>query len=507
MNPAPSLAASTGTSRRNLVLGFGSSAAGTLVTYAVSFAVVPFVLHRVGAEIYGAWATIASFLAVGGLADAGIRTEIIRRVGSAQGQGDHDELARSVRQGVTLLAALAAAIALIGVAAAPAVRAIAFPRGVSGYGAGELDLLIRCVFGLLAGSLVANGYFGVLRGVQRGDVEATALMLSAPASAVVTAVGVSQGWGLWALLMGGLAGLLVTVAWSSVGVRHLVPGLRLRLVALSGPVVRGYLALSGLALLSQVSEVIDSQWDKVVLSRYVGSAAVTSFQIGTNLVLQGKALALLPLAPLLVAIAELRHREDERMEALFGLMTKAGMVMASVVLGAICVFAPAFLRLWLSPGEAIEGAAVGARLFTVAVGLNLFCAPLALRAFGEGWYAMTAVSAASNVVVNCLLSLVLTIAIGFNCALYGSIVGNLVGCALMVVLMRRRLGLGWSPMPCRALLIGVTCGSFGLLAGFGHVRTWPALLAAGGAYVMVVGVACARAEGLAIPALLGRRMT
>ncbi len=122
----------TGTSRRNLLRSFRSAAGGAVVGYAVNLALVPFVLHHVGSEIYGAWATMASILAVGALADAGVRTEIIRRVGSAQGEGDKDTVVATVRQGVTLLVVLAGLITLVGLLVAPLIRAFAFPNWGAG---------------------------------------------------------------------------------------------------------------------------------------------------------------------------------------------------------------------------------------------------------------------------------------------------------------------------------------------------------------------------------------
>ncbi len=505
MTIATSVAPGTGTSRRNLFRAFRSSAAGAVVTYGVNLAIVPFVLHRVGSEIYGAWATLASILAVGALADAGVRTEIIRRVGSAQGEGDQPALVSSVREGVTVLTVLAGAISVLGVLAAPAIRGFAFPGGVPGYGNPEVDMLIRATIAVLAASLVANGYFGVLRGVQRGDVETTGLMVSAPASAAVTVACVSLGWGLWALFLGSLAGLLVTVTWSSAGTRRLVPGLRPRLISLTGPVVRGYLALSGLALLSQIGDVVDNQWDKVVLSRYVGSTAVASFQVGTSLVLQGKALALLPLAPLMVAIAELRGRDQPRLEALFALLARTGMALGAVVLGAIFVFAPAFVRLWLGDDPSASGAAGAARLFAVAVALNLVSAPLAFRAFGEGWHSLAAAGSAANMVVNAALSMGLTMTIGFNGALYGSIAGNLTGTVFFFVLMRRRMGDRWTAPPWRALAVGALAACSAVLAGAGSIGSWVAFVPVGVTYLVVVGLACARAEHLAVSELFARR--
>ena len=339
----------TGTSRQTLLLGFRSGAGATAVAYAVNLAVLPFVLHRVGPHVYGAWATIASLLAIGGLADAGVRLEIVRRVAKARGAEDDDALVAAVHEGVTVLVLLASLVLVAGLTGAPFIRAFAFPDGVAGYTAPALDGLVRSVFALVAASLVLNGYFGVLRGVQRADVEATAQVGAVVVAAAVTVVGIAGGWGLWALLAGSLAQLAVVSAWKWVGTRRLIPNLRPRLLGLGRARVRSYLALSGLVLVAQVADVVDFQWDKLVLSHFVGSAVVASYHVGTGLVLQAKALAMLPMAPLVVAVAELGQRDAARLHALTAELVRVGMVLGSVVLGGLYAFAPAFFHLWLGP--------------------------------------------------------------------------------------------------------------------------------------------------------------
>src|SRR5205814_822200 len=94
-----------GTSRRTFARTMGSGLLKALVLPATSFIVLPLVLDDLGKTSYGIWATLASLLAVGGLVDAGVRTEIVRRVADAHGSGDLPAGIRSARQGVTILAA------------------------------------------------------------------------------------------------------------------------------------------------------------------------------------------------------------------------------------------------------------------------------------------------------------------------------------------------------------------------------------------------------------------
>jgi O-antigen/teichoic acid export membrane protein len=272
----------------------------------------------------------------------------------------------------------------------------------------------------------------------------------------------------------------------------LVPGLRLRVGRLAPGIARGYLALSALALCSQITDVIDFQWDKVVLSHFVSSSAVTAFQVATVLVLQGKTLALLPLGPLLVAVAELGGRDRERIDRLYRLLTSATLTVGSTVVGAMFVFAPSLIALWLGPDVSAAGGA--ARLFAVAIALNLLGAPLVCRALGERWHGLAAAGAVANMVVNSAVSLALIIAIGLNGALYGSIAGNLAGLVTLVVLVRHRLGEGWSWPSLRPIGIATVAAAALVIPGLDRQSSWPALAVMVGLYVLLVGGACVLVE-------------
>jgi O-antigen/teichoic acid export membrane protein len=465
-----------------------------------SMVVLPFEIRRLGAPVYGAWVSIASFLVIGVLADAGVRSEIIRRVAAAHGAGDPEALTRAVQEGVTLLFAVGAAFLMFGTFGASIIRTFAFPNGVPGYSPTAIDWFIRATLLLLMASLVTNGYYGVLKGVQRGDVETTAQMLFSPVGAAIAVLGIVLGWGLWALLLGTASQLLLTSAFQSARLGRLVPGLNFRLVRMSTSRTRAYLALSGLVLVGQLSDVVDSQWDKLVLSHFVGSSAVTAFQVGTNLVIQARMLVAVPLVPLLAAMAELRWRDPDKMRRSFDLLSRTGMVLAAVILGGIFVFAPSFVRLWL--GSEVAAAGDAARIFVIAAALAVVMLPLAYRALAEDWHRLIAVAAIVNMVVNGTSSLALTLIIGFRGPLYGSIAGNLAGTSLFLILIRRRLGRNWVRPPLKALVIGVAACASAIALRVDAVTTWPRLVGMVAVWVLIVGLAGTLAERLPVLSLI-----
>ncbi|MEW6476176.1 MAG: oligosaccharide flippase family protein [Actinomycetota bacterium] len=436
----------------------------------VNLAMLPLILDSLGAELYGAWVTVASVLTIGGLSDAGVRTEIVRRVAAARGEGNLHGLVQAVQQGITLLVGIMSCVFFAGFVAAPFLREFAFPAGVPGYSDQNVELLIRCTIGLLALSVVANAYFAVLRGIQRGDVENIARAVGVPINLAVTAIGIRAGQGLWALFWGSCVSLLATLAWQWVASRRFVPALRVRLIRVSREALTSYLAFSGLALVSQVADVVDNQWDKLILSHIVGSEAVAAFQIGTSLVLQAKGLALLPLVPLLAASAELRVREPDRLKRIDHLLGKATMVIGAMVLSGVFVFGPAFARLWLDSNVQEVDSAI--RLFTIAMGFALCGAPTYFKAIGYGWHKVVAVSALANLMVNSVASLGLTLVVGFEGALYGSIIGNALGTLVLLALVRRKSGSDWRRPPLAAFALGLTAAVSATALQIGTVSSW-----------------------------------
>jgi O-antigen/teichoic acid export membrane protein len=209
---------------------------------------------------------------------------------------------------------------------------------------------------------------------------------------------------------------------------------------------------------------------------------VASFQLGTVLVLQAKALSVLPLAPLLSAMSELASKRADEARRIYVRLEGVTFALAAVVLSAAFAFGPAFVQLWLGPEFAQAGHVV--RLLIIAVAINVYVIPLGVRAFSEKAHRLPGMSALANVVVNGVLSVVLTWRIGLDGALIGSIAGNLTGTVVFLHLVRRRDGADWHWPSPRALCAGAVLALLLMLAHAGEIRSWPLLVAASGVYLL-----------------------
>jgi O-antigen/teichoic acid export membrane protein len=467
--------------------GAGSAAASFLF----GFLLLPFVLGHLGRDSYGTWLALSALIAVGALADGGIRSEVARRVAAAKGEDDSEALLRVVHQGAAVTFLLALPVATAALVFAPAICDVVLS---SSTGEGEVTLFRGLVL-VMAVNVVITTHLAALQGVQRSDADYVGQIAALAVNAAMTVAGVLVGWGTWALFWGYTTGLLTTwtVQWAYA--RRLLRDLRFRIVVPAPTVVLSYLTLSGLALLSQVGDVIDSQWDKVVLSHFVGADAVTSFHVGTSLALQAKAVAVLPVAPIMVAVAEFRGGQPARARELQNVLMKAGALASAVLLGGVFLFSPAFIDLWLGGGY--KDAAAVARIFVVAVAINLVAAPIAFQGFAEGLHRWCALGALTNIVSNVSFSLLLTVKFGLLGAAYGSVVGNLLGLVVFLIVIRSRLAY-WPSLPLRALVLAAATSSAAILLGADHPGEWWSLATASAVFASGVTVCGALLERISL---------
>lgn len=473
-----------GTSPRTIVRSIGGGGIQYVATTLLGLVSVPILLHRLGVAAYGVWVAVTALFALGTLADVGVRTEVVRRVAARWGEGDRPAAARAGREGSTILLVAGVVVGGLGALLAPAVVHIVFPRSVRGVSEGQIIVLVRTIAVLVGVSLVGDGFFSVLRGVQRTDLEALCRTVGEAVGSVVAIVWVLGGGGLWAMAMALAVQIAVDYGGRWLAVRRVLP--EVRPVPALPDAVRPWLLSGGLLVLSQVSDVVDTQWDKLVLAHYVGSVASAAYAIGTTMAGQAKVLAVVVLAPIVAAAAELHRSRPRELRAVYDRLGSASLAVAGVGLGFVLVLGPPLVHLWLG-GAHLVLAGQAAQLSAVALWLNLTAAPLAMLLIGSGRPMLPAASAGANIAVNAVVSLTLTRAIGFDGALFGSIIGNATGLAVLIG-CAWRVGLLQLP-PLRgglaAALVAVVAWS--LIGGRG--AGWAGLVARGSAYLVAQGLA------------------
>jgi O-antigen/teichoic acid export membrane protein len=471
----------------------------------VSLVLLPVVLGRVAAAQYGVWATLSTVVALGGLADAGVRTELVRRVADGYGRGDLDQVQADVSRALTVVSVLSAGVALVLSVAARAIVPVLLPGDHGGLSTASLTWLFCALVWLTAVLVVVHVCGALLLGVQRADLENLAWLLGLLAYVVTTVIGLRAGLGLGALVLGTVASTLVGLAAILWSVTRSLPEVRLRWGPVGRAEASSLLALSTFAMLSQVSDVVDTQVDKLILARLVSSSAAGWYDIGATVVSGLRVLALLPLAVLLAGLAELLVARRPEAVALHLSVARVTLSACVVVLGGAVVLGPAFAAVWLGPGYEPVGRAI--RLLSVAMLVNALAAPGAALALATRQHVRAALASGVNIVVNLALSVVLAAEIGFAGPLLGSIAGNVVATIVFLALLRRvqpelwRAGLV-RPSAVGAVLVLLGCWLVPACAGRGAAQ----LLLAGGVWIVVSATSLVLTSAVGKGDLVGLRV-
>lgn len=337
------------TRTRRAVLGVITNYASALVMAVAGFVLVPIVLHYLGREDYGLWATIGQVLGYLALLDLGMANAVVRRTAKMREHGDMDGINRMVSTALALYCLLGFIFLVAGLAVStilPYWSAIP-PERIQ---IASTILVIMVVYGALSFPLrVASS---TLNGYQRMAATNVTNFMANLLSPVLAVVLLATGFGLIALPLGSvIAGLLAAVA-AFVILRRVVPDLRVGWRYVAREEAREIFGWSWQLFLNNIAVAIIYQTDNLVIASGVGLAAVTIYTLTSRLPMYAM--------PLIYTLGDSCHPgafelyEQGKLDRLrevylrvMRLTAAAGLTTAVIALA----FNESFMRLWVGQGN------------------------------------------------------------------------------------------------------------------------------------------------------------
>lgn len=368
--------------------GFIGKGVGAVATYAM----VPMLLHAMGAELFGVWSTFYSLLTMTAFADFGIGNGMLNAIATANARDDHEELRKTVSSGVFLLTGLAGVFA--------AVLYILFPR----LGPMVLDSELPAATAKLAtGGLAVFATYAILSmPLSTGDRIATALQEGFAlhfirACILILTLGVVHATILGrgdfvalcvASVAPGLLGYCLTwwfVMWNR-------PWLQPSTTAFSwGRAHR--LLRSGLGFfLIQVIGAVGFNMDTLLIAKGLGAVAATDFALASRYFSVAIVIGNILLAPLWPAYADAASR-GELSWAKRTLMLSLGFAAAFglAITGVLYAAGDWLIPLWLGKGFSLSGQLMAAMAGWTA--LSLVGSAIAMFWNGMHWLRLQCVMA------------------------------------------------------------------------------------------------------------------
>lgn len=338
--------------------------AGTAVMLIVAFLLTPFLVSRLGHQLFGLWVLIGGVMAYGSMLDLGMDSAVVKYVSEHTDLDDIPSLERIVQTSLAVYLGIGAAVLLF-TAAATFIFPLVFRVPTELVGASRALLMIAGVS--LALNFPLGMYNGVLLGLQRHHVVMVADIAWASFTALGAVVVISAGGGVVGLalvyLSGSTLGQAVRIGYLMT--RH--PDIRWVRIRLDTSQGRKLFSFSLWSLMLRVSTVLRLKTDEMVIGASLSLGSVTPYYVGMRLSemlsrLTGQlTTALFPFGSRLDAL-----HDRTRLSELFVAATRWNLAIAAPMALFLGIQAPRFLEAWMGPGFS-SSAAVARLLISAAM--------------------------------------------------------------------------------------------------------------------------------------------
>ena len=295
---------------RRVALSAVSSGVAWATSVATTLVIIPVVLHHLGAERYGVFATITAIAGLVGWADFGLGNGLISEVAAAQGRDDSDTTARAVSTAFFALLGLAVLLGVLFAAVYPFVpwESIFNVSGdaATGVGAAAAAFAVGVLLALPLG-VVQRAEIGMQEMFVASAWQALGSLLGLAGVIIAVAAGASLPYLVLAVAVA--PALALAGNGGDLFLRRR-PWLRPSLKRVDQDVAGALLRIGSLFFVLQIAVAVAYESDALVLTQILGPSSVTTYSITMRVFLVVPALAGFVLAPLWPAYGEAISRGD-----------------------------------------------------------------------------------------------------------------------------------------------------------------------------------------------------
>jgi O-antigen/teichoic acid export membrane protein len=339
--------------RSRMLLSTASNFAGQVLTLGVGFFLTPFILHELGATVYGMFALVSSVAAYGALLDFGFTGAITKYVAEYRAREQLDEVQKLISTALwvySLLGLVAIGLSLL--------LAPVFPRFFNiPPGQEQTSIWLVVLLGISIGvSIPCVTPVAILRGMQRFDlanlITTTGTLLWA--GGVVTVL--LLGWGVLAVAV---VNIPITLLMQIPGywlVKRVAPQIQVSFLMGSRQLLRQVIPFSSSIFVLNLSSTVQTKTDEIVIGAFMPIAAISPFVLARRLSEMPQILTnqfMLTLMPL----ASQLHAEDDRarLQGMYTIGTRLTIAIFIPLACILCVLASPILAVWVGAEYARYG--------------------------------------------------------------------------------------------------------------------------------------------------------
>jgi O-antigen/teichoic acid export membrane protein len=407
---------------------------GKFVTLAIGLVLTPFMLHQLGATDYALWVLVTSFVAYGTLLDLGVGAALTKYVAEFRARGESIEASRFIATGLRLYAGLgllAFALSIPFALVLPGLFNIPSSRSDAA------RWLIVLAGAAVAVQLPATTTYSVLRGLQRFDLLNVTTTLGAIAMGAGTVVVLLLGGGVI-----GVAALTIPITLASQipmlwMIRRVAPDVRVGWRGAERRLARTVASFSASIVLINGAEVLKKRTDALVIAAALPVARVAPYAVARRLSDLPEVVTYQFVRVLMPLASQLHGEQDTAgLRAIYIASMRITLAMFLPIGASLVVLAEPFLDAWVGARYAS-----GAQIVLILTGASLvdmMLWPAASMLLGSNRHRTMAWISAASAVLNLALSIVLVRHMGVTGVALGTLIANVVECAIMLPYGMRR---------------------------------------------------------------------
>ncbi|PYS56114.1 MAG: hypothetical protein DMG13_01130 [Acidobacteria bacterium] len=343
-------------------------------SFLVSLLLTPYILSHLNVGDFGAWVLFAIFTYSFNLLDLGLGSSFVKYISAYHTYDDYDRVNKVIFSGLAFYSLFGVLLTIVGLFIGhPLLQLFRIANASEVY----FLVLLTC-----AVTNIGAMFLSVFKGIQRMDTSNSIEIRMSVVNVLGTIIFLEAGLGMFGLALNSLINAILTLILTAFTLRRVVPRVSFGW-NFDAALLREMFAYGAKISVSKIGGLICFQADKLIVSRVLGLAAVSFYEVSSRLTSFMRAVPLVMLSALIPATSELGARNDREKILRTYLLVSKYVAMVTVALVAFLVLeAGSVVRLWL--GKTFDQSAFLIQILAIGYGVNVLGGPASQMGAGVG---------------------------------------------------------------------------------------------------------------------------
>ncbi len=438
---------------------------GRCWTFVITLLLTPYILSHLSVHEFGTWVLLSVFISSFNLLDLGLGSSFVKYISEYYTYQDYVRISRVLFSGLVFYGFFGVFLVLAGVILEKPLFGLFH---ISNASDAYFLILLAC-----AVSNISMMFLSVFKGIQRMDKSNSLQIQISLLNAIGTVLFLEMGWGMFGLAANALINTCCALLLTWWAVRQTLPQVSIGW-HFDGKLLR---EMFSYGLKMQVSTlgglICFGGVDKLILSRFLGVASVSFYEVSARLASFMRAVPLVMISALIPVTSELSARKDRAKILQTYVLASRYVAMLTVAMAAfLIVEARSVLTFWL--GKGFDDSVVLIQILAIGYGVNILGGAASQTGAGVGRPEFDMRSTVILTILNPILSILLVRRFGAAGTAAGTSLALVVAAGyLLVTFHRNYIGNSVRTILQDVYLRPVAAGIFASLAVLGLRETVP----------------------------------